>query len=151
MGKGGVGLKRAFGKNKLGGFFRYTLHSLFCTAVDEGVFMLVSWLLRDSLQGLALTAVPTVCARAVSSFMNFNLNRKLVFPGSAPWGVALLRFYALALPILAAQLGLTHCVCLLFSIGSEQTLLRGVIYAAVMTVLFIVNYLCQRFWVFSKQ
>lgn len=130
-------------------FFRYTLSSLLSAVVDEGIFTLLSWLLQGALTGLALTAVPTVTARAVSSLLNFFLNKKVVFRSSTGTGKALLRYYALAVPLLLAQLGFTHGLYTVFSIGSSQTVLRAVIYAVVMTVLYLASFMIQQRWVFA--
>lgn len=130
-------------------FFRYTLSSLASALVDEGLFTLLSWLLRNSLTGLLLTAVPTVAARVVSSLLNFFLNKKVVFHSHVSTGKAMLRYYALAIPQLLAQLGLTHGAYLLFSIGSKQTILRAVIYAIVMVALYFASFVIQQRWVFA--
>lgn len=130
-------------------FFRYTLSSLLSAVVDEGLFTLLSWLLQNSLTGLLLTAVPTVAARVVSSLLNFFLNKKVVFHSQVGTGKAMLRYYALAVPMLLAQLGLTHGVYLLFSISGSQTVLRAVIYAIVMVVLYFASFMIQQRWVFA--
>lgn len=130
-------------------FFKYTLSSLLSAVVDEGLFTLLSWLLGGSLSGLALTAVPTVAARAASSLLNFFLNKKVVFHSHANTGKALLRYYTLAVPILLLQLGLTHGLYLLFSISTEQIGLRALIYGIVMAALYLLSYMVQQRWVFS--
>ena len=86
----------------------------------------------------------------LSSLLNFTLNRRLVFRGGGPLIRSLIRYYALAVPLLAAQFLLTEGVFRLARIGDQQTLLRTVIYAAVMTALFVCSYVIQRRWVFSS-
>ena len=130
-------------------FFRYTLSSLLSAVVDEGLFTLLSWILKNSLTGLLLTAVPTISARVVSSLLNFFLNKKVVFHSHVSTGKAMLRYYALAIPMLLAQLGATHGLYLIFSIGSSQTVLRAVIYALVMAVLYIASFMIKQRWVFA--
>ena len=132
-------------------FFKYALSSIVSALVDEGLYVLLSWLLSNSLTGLLLTAVPTVCARVVSSLINFFLNKKVVFHSKAGTLSAMLRYYTLAVPTLIAQLGLTYGAYTLLGIGSEQIFLRGVIYAVVMTVLFIASYVIQQRWVFASK
>jgi putative flippase GtrA len=117
--------------------------------VDEGLFFLLSFLLRGSLSGLLLTAVPTVTARVVSCLFNFYMNKKLVFHSNVSTGTAMLRYFALAVPQLLVQLGLTHGAYLLFSIGNDQTVLRAVIYAIVMVVLYFASFVIQQHWVFA--
>ena len=129
-------------------FFRYTVASMASALVDTAVFALLSWLLGGILGGLLLDAVTTGTARITSSLFNFFLNKEMVFRSSASTGGSLVRYYCLAIPILLAQLGLTHGTYLLLGIGNEQTLLRTVIYVAVMTVLYIVSFTVQQRWVF---
>lgn len=131
-------------------FFRYTASSLLCALVDEGLFALLSGLLGALLQGFWLTAVPAVTARAVSSVLNFALNKKLVFRSNCSTGKALARYYALAVPIMLAQTGITYGLILLLGIGAGQTFLRALIYGIVMTALFLVSFNVQKRWVFQK-
>ena len=132
-------------------FFRYTLASLVSALVDEGIFTLLGHLLQSILSGLLLTAIPTVVARLISSLLNFYMNKKLVFESNVNTGKALLRYYALAIPVLIAQILLTDGLCRLFSISEQQTILRAIIYAVVMMVLFIASYLIQQRWVFAQR
>ncbi len=132
-------------------FFRYTLVSLLSALLDEGIFTFLSWLLRENLVGLLLTAIPTVVARVISSLFNFTMNKCLVFESKANVGKSLLKYYMLAIPQLFLQLFLTHGMCVLFSVGENQTALRAVIYAVVMTVLFVVSYMVQKRWVFRDK
>ncbi len=132
-------------------FFRYTLSSLFSAVVDEGLFTLLSWLLRGSMTGLLLTAIPTVTARIISSLFNFFMNKRLVFRSKGNTGKSMARYYMLAVPQLLLQLLLTHGAFLLFGIGEEKTGLRALVYAVVMTVLFVVSFVIQQRWVFRTQ
>ena len=131
-------------------FFRYAVSSLVSAVADTGLFGLLSALLAGVLAGTALTAAATAGARVLSSLLNFSLNRRLVFHSGAPLGRALARYYALALPLLLLQFLLTEGVFQAARIGDRQTLLRTVIYAAVMTALFIGSYMIQHRWVFAS-
>jgi glycosyltransferase involved in cell wall biosynthesis len=132
-------------------FFRYSVSSLICAAVDTAAFALLSWLLSGLLRGLMLDAVTAGGARAVSSLLNFFLNKKLVFRTDASTGSSLLRYYCLAVPMMLAQLALTHGVYRLLGIADTQTLLRTLIYVTVMTGLYIVSFVIQQRWVFSPR
>ena len=132
-------------------FFRYTLVSLASAVVDNGLFALLSALLNGTLVGMALTAVATAGARIVSSLFNFFMNKSVVFQSNISTGKAMLRYYALAIPQMAAQMLLTQGVCALLGIGDSQTGLRTCVYAIVMTVLYIVSYMIQQRWVFAPQ
>ena len=77
------------------------------------------------------------------------MNKKLVFQTNVSTGKALLRYYALALPQMAAQVLLTQGVYALLGIADSATGLRTLIYAVVMTVLYFLSYMIQQRWVFA--
>ncbi len=132
-------------------FFKYALSSIISAVVDEGIFTLLSRILHSRLTGLLLTAVPTVCARLISSLLNFFLNKKLVFQSQTNTGKALVRYYALAIPTMLAQLAANHGLFLLLHIQPEQTLLRALIHGLVMVVLSLINFMIQQRWVFPNK
>ena len=132
-------------------FFRYTISSLVSAVVDVGAFSLLSHLTRGLLAGFALTAVPAVAARVISSLLNFYMNKRLVFQTEVHTGKALLRYYMLAVPMMIAQVLLTHGVFALLSISPSAEVLRSVIYTLVMILLFIVSYMVQQRWVFAPK
>ncbi len=132
-------------------FFRYTLSSLVSAVVDTGAYSLLTWLLAGSLVDPALTAAAGAGARILSSLLNFFMNKALVFRTQVSTGKAMLRYYCLALPQMAAQILLTQGVYLLFGIPEGANLLRTVIYAIVMTVLYFLSYMIQQRWVFAPQ
>ena len=132
-------------------FFRYTVSSVLSAVVDTAGFALLSSLLSRFLQGFVLTAAAGITARVVSSLLNFFLNKKLVFQTNVSTGKAMLRYYTLALPQMAAQVLLTQGVYSLFSVPDDANFLRTLIYAVVMTVLFILSYMIQQRWVFAPQ
>ena len=132
-------------------FFRYTVSSVLSAVVDTGAYSLLSWLLKSAFQGFALTAAAGVGARVISSLLNFYLNKKIVFQSKVSTGKAMLRYYALALPQMAAQVLLTQGVYALLSIPDTANGLRTLIYAVVMTVLYFLSYMIQQRWVFAPQ
>ncbi len=132
-------------------FFKYMFSSLGCALVDNGLFTLFTHLFQNVLVNqLAMTAVPSAIARVLSSLLNFFVNKNLVFHNHGSTGKALVRYYALAVPQAIAQMGLTYAACSLLRIGTDQTLMRSLIYAIVMTVLFIASFMLQQRWVFAK-
>ena len=131
-------------------FFRYTLSSVLCAAVDTGLFSLLSMLLSGTLSGLIFDTVCTGGARIASSMLNFFMNKKLVFRSTTKTGRALLRYYGVAIPMMLLQLSLTHGTYRIFHIGDHQTMLRTLIYLAVMTVLYILSFMFQQRWVFRS-
>ena len=132
-------------------FFRYTLSSLASAMVDTGAYALLSSLLSGMLKGFALTAAAGVTARVISSLLNFFMNQRLVFQTNVDTKKAMLRYYCLALPQMAAQVLLTQGVYALFAIPDSANFLRTVIYAVVMTVLYFLSYMIQQRWVFAPQ
>ena len=80
----------------------YVLSSVASWAVDTGGFFVLS-LLFGGMLGAYSEPVCNVAARVISSFFNFNLNNRLVFQNSGSYGKALLRYYCLAVPQLAAS------------------------------------------------
>ena len=132
-------------------FFRYTLSSIASAVVDTTAYALLSKLLQGAVQAFALTAVAGVGARVISSLLNFFLNKKLVFQTNVSTGKAMLRYYALALPQMAAQVLLTQGVYALLNIADSATGLRTLIYAVVMTVLYFLSYVIQQRWVFAPE
>lgn len=130
-------------------FFRYTLSSALSAVVDTLCYSLLDGILP--LTGVALTAAAGVGARIVSSLLNFFLNKKLVFRTNVDTRKAMVRYYLLALPQMAVQVLLTYGVYLLLNIQESAGVLRTVIYAIVMTVLYFVSYMIQQRWVFAPQ
>lgn len=128
---------------------KYTASSFCSTVAEESVFLLLTWLLHDSVSGFWLVAIPMASGRLVSSFLNFWLNQKLVFRSRRPAGGAMLRYFAQAIPVAILQMVLTYGVYSWCNIGEDQVILRGVIYAGVMTGLSVISFLLQKFWVFS--
>ena len=132
-------------------FFRYTVSSLVSAVVDTGAYSLLTALLKGFFQGFALTAAAGVSARVISSLLNFYMNKKLVFRTNVSTGKAMLRYYMLALPQMAAQVLLTQGVYALLGISDSANGLRTLIYAVVMTVLYFLSYVIQQRWVFAPQ
>lgn len=126
---------------------RFVLSSAASFVVDAGMFYLL-FLLFAPLLGASAEAVCNIAARAVSSFFNFNVNRKLVFGGEGSYGGALLRYYLLAVPQLGAS---TLLLALLSSLlGAENALAATAVKIAVDTVLFVISFFIQKLWVFRK-
>ena len=131
-------------------FFRYTINSIVCAAVDTGLFTLFTALLKKTLEGFALTAAAGVGARVISSLLNFFLNKKLVFKTNADTGKTMLRYYCLAVPQMLLQILLTDGAYVLFHV-KPTGVLHTLIYVVVMILLYIIGYMIQQRWVFAPQ
>lgn len=128
---------------------RYVLSSVASWVVDTGLFYLLK-LLLGAVLGAYAEPVCNVAARVVSSFFNFNVNNRLVFQNTTlSYGQAMLRYYLLAVPQLAAStLLLTLFVQLLHvqSAGGSTA-----VKIAVDGALFVASFFIQKFWVFSAK
>lgn len=129
-------------------FFRYTLSSAVCACVDTGMFALLDWVLRGAAAAVHAT-VPYVGARVVSSLLNFFLNKKLVFRSGVKTGKAMLRYYLLAVPQMAAQMLLTNGLFKLLRISETAGGVRTLWYVIVMVCLYFLSYTIQQRWVFA--
>ena len=125
---------------------RYVLSSLASVAVDNGLFYVLE-LLLGPLLGSYATAVCYLIARACSSFLNFNLNNRLVFHNKGHYGRALLKYYCLAVPVACAGTGLTTLFSNILQVQTAQG--NTAVKLAVDAALYIVNFLVQKFWVFK--
>ena len=132
-------------------FFRYTASSLISALVDAAAFALLSWAFGSVLTGLGLTAAAAIGARVISSLLNFFMNKQLVFRARVSTTQAMVRYYCLALPQMAAQVLLTQGAYALFAVSDRSNGLRTVIYALVMIALYFLSYMIQQRWVFAPQ
>ena len=125
----------------LGTFFRYMISAGTSFVLDLGIYYL-------ALQfGHVSIAVATVIARVISSFYNFNLNRKMVFKSEEGYGTTMARYYALCLVQMLASAGLTTLVKSFVPGGAGVATLCK---ACVDTFLFVISYQIQKRWVFKK-
>ena len=132
-------------------FFRYTLSSIASFFVDSGCVYLLNLLLHGILQDPLLSAATTCGARAISSVLNFFMNKTLVFRANVSTGKAMLRYYALCIPQMAAQWLLNQGIYTLFHIGEDAAALRTLVHILVMCVLFILSFTIQQRWVFAPK
>ena len=79
---------------------------------------------------------------------NFNLNNRLVFGNTGSYGKALLRYYCLAIPQLAASTLLLTLFVRLLHVETAQG--STIVKIVVDGVLFVASFFIQKFWVFSK-
>ncbi len=124
-------------------FFRYTGISILSAVVDEGLYQLLLFLLSG------MTVAASLGARAVSSLMNFSLNRRLVFRAKGNVWAELGKYYALAVPVALAQAGLTWGLDQL--LPESMTFLRSASHLIVMISLYFVTFFVQQRWVFANK
>ena len=132
-------------------FFRYAMSSVACFVVDSGMVFLLTKILGTFLTDPLLSGISTVGARAVSSMINFFMNKKLVFQSNVSTGKAMIRYYALAVPQMLVQWLINQGLYSLLGITEQQAGMRTLIHIFVMCVLFLVSFTIQQRWVFAPQ
>ena len=127
----------------------YALASLSGSLADLLVFYVALRLITatpaDPLPAEKLAA--TAIARAVSSFLNFNLNKEVVFRGQGNYGKTMLRYYALAVPQMLVSWGLVDVLSRLA--GTGASILTTLIKFVVDVCLFFISFRIQQTWVFQ--
>ncbi len=133
----------------------YAISSFSGSLADLLVFYIARRLLEagpvadGNMTAVRAVLIATVIARAVSSFLNFNLNNKMVFNGRGDYGKMLLRYYCLAVPVMLASAGL---VALLSGLaGTGASVLTTCIKFVVDVCLFFLSFRIQQTWVFREE
>lgn len=124
----------------------YLFSSLAGALVDLLVFYIARRLMDGAVPDGAAVLLSTVIARVCSSFLNFNLNKSVVFHGQDGYGKTLLRYYALAVPQMLVSAGLVHLLSAWAATGAG--FLTTVIKFVVDVALFFVSFRIQQNWVF---
>jgi len=127
--------------------FRYLISSLSAFAIDYGIFNLLNILLSTSMQKSTKLFIATFTARVISSFYNYNVNRKLVFKSEEKMGKTMVRYYILCVCQTALSYGL---VFLLSTLCGAGTGLEAVLKLLVDILLFLFSFRIQQGWVFKK-
>lgn len=132
-----------------GFILKFILSSVISFVVDIAAFYLAHRFIFTFLRGPLQILASTLSARLISSFLNFNLNRKHVFKKETNYNKSLLRYFILAAAILLLSAGCVSILSLIFK--AEKSLPRTLLKVAVDIVLFIMSYRVQRNWVFKEE
>ena len=129
-------------------FFKYIMASLASFVVDIGLFALFVALFKN-IAAAAYITIATVLARAISSLVNYALNKKTVFHAKAASKKEVVRslilYYVLVvLNVILSSFLVTLIVRLL---AWNETLVKVI----VDTVLFVMNYALQRDVIFKTK
>lgn len=127
---------------------KFMASSLVCTAVDLVSFFLLSKYLGAFL-GYASITLCTFIARAISSFLNYNINNNTVFAKEQKPKHSLLRFYTVAIPQAVLSALLVQLLSSLFS--AKYAIIKTLLKMLVDTSLFFVSFNFQRKWVFKSK
>ena len=125
----------------------YALSSLAGALADLIVFYVFRRIFEGAMADAAAVLAATVIARAVSSFLNFNLNKKVVFHGRDAYGKTMLRYYCLAVPQMLVSAGVVALLARLA--GTGASILTTLIKFVVDVLLFFISFRIQQKWVFK--
>lgn len=125
---------------------KYMASSFASAGIDLLAFLILHAIFGGMLAKLAVP-VCTVAARVISSFVNFNLNKKLVFGSGKKYSSAIVRYYILCVIQLSVSAGLVYLLGRLFT--TDSSWLLTLLKAVVDTVLFFLSFHIQREWVFK--
>ncbi len=137
-------------KHAVNRFALYLLSSFLSSVLEESIFLGATWLFSGVLFGIAMDVLPAFLARLLSCFVHFFLNRSMVFRDKgSPWK-PLGRFLLSSIPLAVLQIVLSSAIYQFLDIPESDSILRGILYAGVMTALFFAGFLIQNYWVFGQ-
>ncbi len=125
---------------------KFAFSSIASFLFDYGFFTLILFLLGNDTDRNIRLLIATFGARAVSSFFNFCVNKKMVFRSQASTLKSLVRYYLLCVVQAAASYGLLYLLSSLLSAGSG---LEAILKLVVDILLFFVSFRIQQGWVFT--
>ena len=121
-------------------FMCSSFSSIFC---DYALFILLGAIFAFLPDALSLL-IATVVARLISSFINFNLNRKLVFNSDSKLKKCIVKYYALA--TITIMLSYTGIYLLTTKLGFNEVLAKMLMDV----ILFLLSFRIQVKWVFKN-
>ena len=113
--------------------------------VDYLIFTILVFFLEDKMTRWMKLLFAVFPARAVSSMVNYTLNRKAVFRSEAPVKQTIVRYYALCVVQTACSYGMVFLLSTLLDAGSFLEVWLKVI---VDVFLFMISFRIQQRWVF---
>lgn len=125
-------------------FAKFILSSITAFLIDFLLFWIFTRLFRDNLSQTLTIVLSTLFARAVSSLVNYLINKKRVFRVEAGRGKTMLRYYILCLVQICCSAGLVDLFTWLTRL--DEILIK----LPVDFCLFIISFQIQREWVFRK-
>ena len=135
-----------------GVIIKYIASSLASTLVDVSLFTLLNIIFgRLGFSNELRIILAEAIARIISSFVNFSLNRKVVFKSKEKFGSTMLRYYILCVCQLAASTGLVYLFSTVIFKLSDGSLLDTLIKIVVDTFLFFLSFRIQQTWVFATK
>lgn len=127
-------------------FVKYIFSAGLSFALDIGLFRLFQQIFKG-IFGDTVALIATPCARVISSFFNYLMNRNAVFKSGEKKAdkSSLTKYYILVI--------IQMCISglLVFSIHNFVSIDETIIKIPVDIVIFIINYFVQKKWIFKKQ
>lgn len=124
-------------------FFQFAISGIASFAIDISLFALLTKIFLNSLEASASVFVGTTCARAVSSYFNYTVNRKIFIKKYHAKGI-LFKYYTLCI---AQMLCSWLLVAAVFRwIQWDTTFIK----CFIDLILFFISYHIQRLWVFKE-
>lgn len=122
---------------------KYIASSVIAFAVD----MLLFTLLHSTFHfGITLS---TALARVCSSVVNFTINKKVVFKSSTSLAKCAVKYALVVVVVMLLSAGGTFLLSTLMRLPDNSYLVT-LVKAIVDTVLFVVNFYVQKYWIFKK-
>ena len=131
-------------------FFKYTLSSILCFALEQIIQSTVFHFIKDRLTDILSELTAFLPARIISSVANYIINKKLVFETDEKARGTLIRYYILWF----IQAGVTMALDVLFTgvlFNINSDLLYTLITVCVKTVIAILSFRIQKDWVFASK
>lgn len=130
----------------MAGLTHFLIAAIAAAAFDLGLFSLFDYVILDGkLSPSLVILISTVVSRAVSSIVNFMVNRFLTFGGKRISKASLFRYYTLWLVQMLASYGAVYGLSTLFGGGDV------VVKLFVDLILSLMSYKIQQVWVFRKK
>ncbi|MCF2555211.1 bifunctional glycosyltransferase family 2/GtrA family protein [Faecalicatena contorta] len=127
---------------------KFILSSCIASLIDESAFYLFVKL-SDVMFHQYSILLCTIFARIISSFVNFNTNRKVVFNCNKSYKRTMIRYYCLCIPQALVSAG---CVWLIsYLVASRTPWIVTLLKIFVDTILFFISFRIQREWVFNEK
>lgn len=125
---------------------KFLLSSASSTLIDMLMFFLLTLTLASAFGKWSVLAF-TVISRAVSSAVNFYVNKNVVFGLKKEYGKTILKYYTLAIPQMLMSAGIVYMLSYISDTGGA--FLTTLFKAIADTLLFIISFNIQREWVFK--
>lgn len=131
---------------------KYIASSLASTLVDLTLFTLINLILgKLSMSSELRFLIATFLARLVSSFVNFSINRKVVFKSRNNYGKTIVKYYLLSVCQVSASYGLLYLFSTVIFKLADGSLWDTLIKIIVDTTLFFISFRIQQNWVFASK